>query len=181
MKGYKAFDSNWKCKDTQYKIGKTTTFKGKLEMCQSGIHFCENPLDVLRYYPPDSKFAEVDADKVSDEVKKEDSKRVCGKIKLTAELKLSSIIQMGVKFCIDKFKSTSGDASPAATSGKNSISCSIGRSAKAKAALGEWIVVAEYDDNGNVLFVHAKKVDGKELKADTFYQAKDGKLIKESK
>ena len=38
MKGYKAFDSGWKCRDFQYEIGKTYELPEgqELKMCQCG-------------------------------------------------------------------------------------------------------------------------------------------------
>jgi hypothetical protein len=129
MKGYKAFDKNWKCRGIQYKIGETVKHDGEIKLCDQGLHFCENPLDVLRYYPADSKFAEVDADKVSDETKPEDTKRVCKELKLSVDVNLSAIIQTGVSWLISKCKTkntTSGDYSPSATSGYNSHSATSG-------------------------------------------------------
>ena len=49
MKAYKA-TYNGKCKNITYEVGKTYTYKGKIEMCSSGFHFCLKPKDVLQYY-----------------------------------------------------------------------------------------------------------------------------------
>ena len=53
MKGYKAFDKDWKCRDFQYKIGETYELPEgqELKICQCGFHFCKNPIDVFGYYP----------------------------------------------------------------------------------------------------------------------------------
>ena len=196
MKGYKAFDEDWKCRGLQYKIGEVTKHDDKLEMCNKGLHFCENPLDVLRYYSPtDSKFAEIEADKVSNEKKTEDTKRVCGSIKINAELKLSAIIKAGVDWVVSKYKATSGDSSPAATSGdyshaatsgdsslaatsgENSIAASIGFNSTAKAAKGSWIVLAEYDQNYKVICVKTVKVDGRKIKAGKYYKLVNKKFV----
>lgn len=52
---------------------------------------------------------------------------------------------------------------------------------KAEAAKGSYIVLAEYGEwNGKeypLLYAKMKKVDGKKIKADTFYRLKDGKFV----
>ena len=198
MKGYKGFDKDFKCKDLQYEVGKTFTHTGEVLLCSSGLHFCENPLDVLRYYQPaTSRYAEVEAEGVS-ENKEDDSKRVSSSLHVKAEITLSALIGIGVKFLLNKtttvptsgysshvatsgnysHAATSGDYSPAATAGKESIAASLGREGKAKAALGSWIVLAEYKcDSLEVLSVKTAKVDGKKIKADTFYELKKGKFV----
>ena len=189
MKGYKGFDKDFKCKDLQYEVGKTFTHTGEVLLCSSGLHFCENPLDVLRYYQPaTSRYAEVEAEGVS-ENKEDDSKRVSSSLHVKAEITLSALIGIGVKFLLNKTTTvptsgyyspaaTSGYSSPAATAGKESIAASLGREGKAKAALGSWIVLAEYKcDSLEVLSVKTAKVDGKKIKADTFYELKKGKFV----
>ena len=80
MIGYKGFDKDFKCRDFQYEVGKEYEHDGEAKLCESGFHFCENPHDVLVYYPAGdgSRFAIVEADEVSDE-RKSDSKRVAKK------------------------------------------------------------------------------------------------------
>ena len=50
IKGVKGFDKDMKCKGFQYKEGETYEHKRKVKICNSGFHFCENPLDCLSYY-----------------------------------------------------------------------------------------------------------------------------------
>ena len=50
MRGYKAFKKGLICKDKQY--AENTVFEEKeAVICNCGMHFCKNPLDVLEYYP----------------------------------------------------------------------------------------------------------------------------------
>ena len=74
-----------------------------------------------------------------------------------------------------------GYCSAATNTGKNSVAVAWGRESKAKAAKGSYIVLAEYGEwNGKEYpLLHAKmrKVDGKTIKADTFYRLKDGKFV----
>ena len=72
---------------------------------------------------------------------------------------------------------TSGYYSHSATSGKESIAAAIGHNAKAKASLGNWIVVSEIDGNGKVLCIKTSKIDGKELKPDTWYKVVKGEFV----
>ena len=48
-KYYKAFENNMTCRWFRFEIGKTYE-EADATMCHSGFHFCENPLDCLRYY-----------------------------------------------------------------------------------------------------------------------------------
>ena len=73
---------------------------------------------------------------------------------------------------------TSGYSAHSSAMGKNSIAAAIGNGSKAKAAAGNWIVLSEYDRDGNVKSVKTAKIDGKKLKADTFYVLKAGKFVK---
>ena len=56
IKGWKGFDDihgTLYCRDKVYKEGEVHTVKGSLKMCENGMHFCKNPLDVLKYYSPE--------------------------------------------------------------------------------------------------------------------------------
>lgn len=49
MKGYKAFKKGLVCREKQYK--ENTVFEEDYaKICESGMHFCANPLDTLNYY-----------------------------------------------------------------------------------------------------------------------------------
>lgn len=76
---------------------------------------------------------------------------------------------------------TTGSFSLAAAKTEDSFAIAAGFKAKAKGALGSWIVLAERDAwNGNyypVKEVKAFKVDGETIKPDTSYRLVDGKPI----
>ena len=99
---YKGFDKNFKCRNTQYEIGKSYNHKGKVKVCESGFHSCEYPLDVFVYYAPsESKFALV---KACGEISKgdDDSKIASMKITIKAELNIPKLVQKAVDFIMSK-------------------------------------------------------------------------------
>ena len=95
IKGYKAFNINDKgeisCRGVTFKVGKWYHMpKGKkISLCQSGFHFCQSGADVYNYYPftTGTVVGEIEAKDVSPE-KENDSKRVCGSIRVVKLLGL---------------------------------------------------------------------------------------------
>lgn len=59
-----------------------------------------------------------------------------------------------------------------------SIAVAWGAKSKARAALGSYIVVAEYDEDGDFIGAKMGKVDGKRLKANVYYTLCNGKFVK---
>lgn len=130
MKGYKAFYKNMICKgdgyEKQYEENTTYEENGN-EVCKSGVmHFCENPFDVLNYYPlVDGKcnvaeFAEVEA--LGDTFKKSgaDDKTATNKLHIGAKLNLKGFIKACIDFSIEKTIrdiTSSGDDAQLASSG----------------------------------------------------------------
>ena len=189
LKGYKGFNGDLQCtpngKIFQYKIGGEYR-EENAELCKSGFHFCENPLDVFGYYPPsESRFCEVEAAEVSSK-KDSDSKRSCKSIKIGAEISLKSMCDAAVKFIFervdwsDKKATNTGDQSAATVSGSNSIAIVTGKNSYAKGAIGCWLVLTERNSDYEILGVKAVKVDGKKIKSDTFYELVNGKIIEKS-
>lgn len=76
--------------------------------------------------------------------------------------------------------SATGDQGAASATGKDSIALAAGYRCKAKGAIGCWIVLAERGEwNGNtypIKEVKAFEVDGKKVKADTWYMLVNGEL-----
>ena len=102
IKGYKGFDKDMTCRGFQYESGKDYTYDGDIECCRSGFHFCENPLEVLSYYPPaTSRFCEVEGSGNSDG-ENDDSKISVSNLHIGLEIGLSGLIQAGIKFILDK-------------------------------------------------------------------------------
>ena len=103
MKGYKGFDKNLKCRDKQYTIGKEES-ENEAEICSKGLHFCELPHDVFRYYNAGNgnRFCEVEAEDVSDEID-DDSKRVAKRLFVKAEISAFDICKIAVSVFFKKF------------------------------------------------------------------------------
>ena len=98
MKMYKGFDKDLKCRDFQYEIGKTYE-EPTAELCNSGFHACERPLDVFRYYAPSkmSRYCEVNLDDVSDQMSG-DSKRCGKKIAVKAEIGIAGLVKAQIQY-----------------------------------------------------------------------------------
>ena len=128
---YKGMDENMCCRGKQYEIGKTYT-EDKAICCISGMHACENPLDVFQYYRPDGKnrFFEVECNGAINKGE-DDSKLACTELKVTGELSLAKFIRLSVQTTFERAmnrakKKTSGDRSSAATSGYYSSAATSG-------------------------------------------------------
>ncbi len=101
IKGYKGYNKDLKCRNFQYEIGKEYE-TDKAQCCNTGFHFCENPMDIFNYYSPsDSRFTEVEG---SGDIDKEnsDSKVAVTKIKIGAELNIKDLIKATFSFVKSK-------------------------------------------------------------------------------
>jgi hypothetical protein len=130
MKCYKGFDKDLKCRNFQYEIGKEYE-EERAEICDTGFHACENPLDVFGYYAPaGSRYCEVELD--ANDQKSDDSKRVGKKISIKAEIGIAGIIKAGVEYIKDQVnwdddkKSNTGDQSAATNTGDWSAATNTG-------------------------------------------------------
>lgn len=105
-KGYKAFKKGMVCKGgKKYKENTTYEENGK-DFCES-IHYCENPFDVLTYYPlvdnngDFSEFAEVEA---LGDILKKNKKSASNKLHIGAKLNFKNFIKACIDFTLEKTK-----------------------------------------------------------------------------
>ena len=173
MKGYKGFEPGLICRGKQY--AENTVFEEEeAEICSYGMHFCENPFDVLDYYGftndngDFNEFAEVEA---LDEVKTDNNRKFCTKkLKIGAKLSISKFINACVDFAIEKTSTciadnkissgdfaqigssgdfaqigSSGDSAQIGSSGKDCVICCAGHNSAVKAKKGSWITLAEWE------------------------------------
>ena len=172
MIGYKGFDKDLKCRGLQYAVGETVK-EDVADLCNRGLHFCEDPFDIFGYYPPAddngflNRFAEIEAEDVSEKTS-DDSKRVCAKLKVKTELGLAGLVKAKLDFIFSKItsektESNTGDRSAATNTGywsaatntgyrstakaegKESFAIVTGLEGKAAGALGCWIACAEWE------------------------------------
>ena len=206
MKAYKGFNKDMTCtpngKPFQYKEGETYE-EPEAYLCKRGFHACLDPLDCLNYYDIcNGVYHEVELDDVFEERHPEDTK-VCGrKIKIGAKLSIKDIVKASVDFTMERVKkeggtnpeyaaklASSGDSAKLASSGyyaqlassgKDSVVMSAGIDGKVKAAVGNWIAIAEWkvkDSHFVPVGIVAAKVDGEKIKADTWYRLENGQLV----
>ena len=249
---YKGMDENMCCRGKQYEIGKTYT-EDKAVCCAAGMHACENPLDVLRYYPlrDSPRFFEVECGGAVDK-NGDDSKLACTELTVKGELNFAGLVKAAVNAVFNRVKGkepfssgdystagssgdystagssgysstagssgysstagssgdystagssgyystagSSGDYSTAGSSGyystaaatgsycrakadgKNNIAVANGAHSKARGVLGCYLVLTEYDDDGNMLWAKIAKVDGAAIKENVWYTLKNGEF-----
>ena len=64
------------------------------------------------------------------------------------------------------------------STGENALVMSAGRNTRARAKVGSWIVLTEYDTNYDIKCVKAEYVDGERIKGDTLYMLVNGEFVK---
>ena len=64
--------------------------------------------------------------------------------------------------------------------GKQCVAVAWGADSLARGAVGNWIVVSERDDDGNIIDAKIVKVDGDTIKADTWYKLANGEIVEAS-
>ena len=127
---YKAMDKNMQCRGKQYEVGKTY-YEDEADCCRAGMHACENPLDVLHYYPlKDSpRFFEVECGGNVDKSRK-DSKLACTELTVKGEVNFAGLVKATVNAVFNRVKGkepfSSGYASTAGSSGYASTAGSSG-------------------------------------------------------
>ena len=118
---YKAMDKNMMCRGKQYEVGKTY-HEDKADCCNAGMHACENPLDVLHYYPlkDGPRFFEVECGGNVDK-SEEDSKLACTELTVKGEVNFAGLVKATVNAVFNRVKGkkpfSSGDYSTAGASG----------------------------------------------------------------
>ena len=200
--GYKAFNPGMICLGKQYE--ENAVFEEPEEkICNTGMHYCKNPFDVLDYYgfvnddAEINEFAEVEA--LADE-ETDDGRKFCTtKLKIGAKLSIHNFVNAFVEFTLKRTNGKSaatntgyqsaatntgnwsaatntGDRSAATNTGKDGVAVSWGRRGKARGEKGCYLVLAEYDDSNNLVCAKMEKVDGERIKENTFYTLKNGEF-----
>ena len=191
--GYKAFNPGMICRGKQYE--ENAVFEEpEAKICNTGMHYCKNPFDVLEHYgfvndnAEINEFAEVEA--LADE-KTDDGRKFCTtKLKIGAKLSIHNFVNAFVEFTLKRTNGESaatntgnwsaatntGNWSAATNTGKDGVAVSWGRRGKARGEKGCYLVLAEYDDSNNLVCAKMEKVDGERIKENTFYTMKNGEF-----
>lgn len=201
--GYKAFNPGMICRGKQYE--ENAVFEEpEAKICNTGMHYCKNPFDVLEHYgfvndnAEINEFAEVEA--LADE-KTDDGRKFCTtKLKIGAKLSIHNFVNAFVEVTLKRTNgdwsaatntgdwsaatntgdwsaaTNTGNWSAATNTGKDGVAVSWGRCGKARGEKGCYLVLAEYDDSNNLVCAKMEKVDGERIKENTFYTLKNGEF-----
>ena len=132
MKGYKGFSPGLVCRGKQY--AENTVFEeDSAEICKSGMHFCENPFDVLDHYGfindkcELNEFAEVES---LAESKTDDGKKYCTqKLKIGAKIGIPGLVNAFAEYTLSRAdcgEHNTGDYSAATNTGNRSAATNTG-------------------------------------------------------
>ena len=204
MKGYKGFEKGLICRGKQY--SENVIFEEKeAEICSAGMHFCQDPFEVLEHYgflndkAEFNDFAEVEA---LSEVKTNNNKKFCAtKLKIGTKLSFAGFVKACVDFVIEKTTvdigndtkelqdsgdsaqiGSSGYSAQIDSSGEESVICCAGYNSMVKAKKGSWITLSEWKRNDKKgifvpVCVKSEFVDGERIKADTWYKIENGEFV----
>ena len=194
---FKAFNMDMTCNGKQY--AENTVFEEpEADLCRVGMHYCENPLDVLNYY--DLVTSEGDLITAAEveplgEVKTDGAKSVTTKLRIGAKLSFPAFVKAGVDFLIERTKTesantdggkgkkknaqigssgdwaqigSSGYWAKIGSSGKNAVVCCAGHGCVVKAKKGSWITLSEW-----------KEINGEWVPVCVKTEQVDGERIKE--
>ena len=205
MKSYKGFNKDMTCRDFQYEEGREYE-ETTAEVCETGFHSCEYPLDCFRYYDPaHSVYHEVEADGEIDKAA-DGTKLASTKLKIGAELSIAGLVKASIEYTIKRTKKEAGADEPygassatgykGASSADNATAVAIawGAYSKAKGVIGSHLVFADWEYNGNAddddcekadagidswTFKGAKmvRVDGETIKENTWYTIRNGEVL----
>ena len=132
---YKGMNADMTCRGKQYEVGKIY-HEDKAVCCHAGMHACENPLDVLHYYPlKDSpRFFEVECGGNVDK-SGNGSKLSCTELTVKGEVNFAGLVRATVNAVFNRVKGkepfSSGYSSTAGSSGNSSTAGSSGCSSTA--------------------------------------------------
>ena len=169
VKGYKGFDKDFKCQNKQYEENTTYEEHG-VKICEEGMmHFCENPFDVLDYYPlldDDANFNQFAKVEGLGDIERQENKTASNKLHIGAKLSFKDFIKACINFTfesakVDKSKkvdsnnsasaqmASSGDSAQMASSGFSAKMASSGISAQ-MASSGDSAKMASSGDSAKM-------------------------------
>ena len=104
IKSYKGFHKDMTCRDFQYKEGGEYEEK-QADVCNSGFHACEYPLDCFYYYSPNcSVYREVEQEGEFSKRNNGDSKIASTKIKIGAQINIAGLVKAAIEYTTERVK-----------------------------------------------------------------------------
>ena len=104
IKSYKGFHKDMTCRDFQYKEGGEYEEK-RADVCNSGFHACEYPLDCFYYYSPNcSVYREVEQEGEFSKRNNGDSKIASTKIKIGAQINIAGLVKAAIEYTTERVK-----------------------------------------------------------------------------
>lgn len=206
IKTYKGFNKDMTCRGFQYEEGKEYE-TDKVEVCETGFHACEYPLDCFSYYSPNvSVYHEVEQD---GEISRSDgdTKVASSKIKIGASINIAGIVKAAIEYTTkrtNKENDATGDYGASSATGncgassatgykgassaedKDSIAVAWGYHGKAKGVIDSYLVLADWEGDESNYWTQdlwtlkgAKmvRVDGEKIKENTWYTMKNGEFV----
>ena len=196
IKSYKGFQKDMTCRDFQYKEGGEYEEK-QADVCNSGFHACEYPLDCFYYYSPNcSVYHEVEQEGEFSKKNNGDSKVASTKIKIGAQINIAGLVKAAIEYTTERVKKEAGSGEPhgassatgncgasSATGYKGassvidpeSIAVAWGYHGKARGVKGAYLVLADWEGDEKCYW----KQDKWRLKGAEMVRV-DGEKIKEN-
>lgn len=154
IKSYKGFHKDMTCRDFQYKEGGEYEEK-QADVCNSGFHACEYPLDCFYYYSPNcSVYHEVEQEGEFSKRNNGDSKIASTKIKIGAQINIAGLVKAAIEYTTERVKkevdsdeshgasSATGDYGASSATGDYGASSATGYKGASSATDPESIAVA---------------------------------------
>ena len=206
-KGFKGFNKGLVCRGKQYaentvfeEPSASICHRG-MHYCKNPF----DVLDYYDLVNEDGSFNEFAEVEPLAEEKTDDNKKFCTtKLKIGAKISFSAFIDACIDFVLERTKleketdsgdsakigssgysaqiGSSGDSAQIESSGMYAVVMCAGHDSKAKAKKGSFITLAEWEYSDKVgkwipKNVKTRKVDGKNIKEDTFYKLVNGKFV----
>ena len=112
IKSYKGFNKDMTCRDFQYKEGGEYEEK-QADVCNSGFHACEYPLDCFYYYSPNcSVYHEVEQEGEFSKRNNGDSKIASTKIKIGAQINIAGLVKAAIEYTTERVKKEADSDEP---------------------------------------------------------------------
>lgn len=173
--------------------------KKQADVCNSGFHACEYPLDCFYYYSPNcSVYREVEQEGEFSKRNNGDSKIASTKIKIGAQINIAGLVKAAIEYTTERVKkeadsdeshgasSATGDKGASSATDPESIAVAWGYHGKARGVKGAYLVLADWEGDEKYYWEQDKwrlkgaemvRVDGEKIKENIWYTMVNGKVV----